>query len=56
MIDSSSKKSIEESFEAIGGEVGIEGGALAVIQWLSRLKEEWILLFDNADDTIIPLK
>ena len=27
MIDASSKKSIEESFEAIGGEVGIEEDA-----------------------------
>ena len=35
MIDASSKKSIEESFEAIGSEMGIEGGALAVMQWLS---------------------
>ena len=56
MIDASSKKSIEESFEAIGGEVGSEGDARTVIQWLSRLKEEWILLFDNADDPSLPLR
>ena len=56
MIDASSNKSIEESFEAIGGEVGIEGDARAVIQWFSRLKEEWILLLDNADNPNVPLK
>ena len=55
MIDASSKKSIEESFEAIGGEVGIEGDIHAVVRWLSRLKEEWILLFDNADGPNVPL-
>ena len=56
MIDASSKKSIEESFEAIGSEIGIDGNTNSVIRWLSRLKEEWILLFDNADNPNVPLK
>ena len=56
MIDASSKKSIEESFEAIGGDIDIQGDPTVVRRWLSRLKEEWVLLFDNADDPSVPLQ
>ena len=53
MIDASSTESIEESFASIGGEVGVGGDSNALIQWLSRIKEDWILLFDNADDNLV---
>ena len=28
---------------------GVEGSVEAVLQWISFLQEEWLIVFDNAD-------
>ena len=45
---------MEQSFKVIAGEsvaraAGVEGSAISVKQWLCRIEQEWLLIFDNAD-------
>lgn len=51
-IDGSSKETIEESFKDIALDPQtpeIEKETKAVIRWLARIEEEWLLIFDNVD-------
>ena len=45
---------MEQSFKAITGESvaqadGVEASAISVKWWLSHIKQDWLLIFDNAD-------
>ena len=52
MIDASSEDTIANSFTNIGVDLGIENPDTAkVLTKLKQLKENWLLLFDNADNT-----
>ena len=51
MIDASNVISIESGLADIGLDFGLENAdAKATLNILSRTEEEWLLLFDNADD------
>lgn len=55
-IDASNKVTIEQSYKNIVAEEQItsisehESPVQSVLRWLSNLKQEWLLLLDNADD------
>ena len=51
IIDATSEESIDLSFATIGDDLGISNADRSkVLTRLSRLKEEWLLIYDNADD------
>ena len=57
MIDASNVTSIESGLADIGVNTGLEkADALATLNLLSQTKEEWLLLFDNADDPHLDLR
>ena len=31
---------------------GVDGSVQSVLQWLSYIQEEWLIVFDNADDPL----
>ncbi|KAI1346598.1 tetratricopeptide repeat domain-containing protein [Xylaria sp. FL0043] len=49
-VDGSSVSNIKKSMGEIARLAGKEPNANAAIEWLSSVKERWLLLFDNADD------
>ncbi|KAJ7291845.1 P-loop containing nucleoside triphosphate hydrolase protein [Mycena rebaudengoi] len=48
-IDATSEQTIETDLKIVGPAVG-GGSAEASLHWLADKQEEWLLLFDNADD------
>ena len=57
MIDASNVTSIESGLADIGLNAGPEkADAKATLNLLSRTEEEWLLLFDNADDPHLNLR
>ena len=57
MIDASNVNSIESSLADIGRNAGLaDADAQATLNMLSRTEEEWLLLFDNADDPHLDLR
>jgi len=54
-IDASSHESITLSLKGISGisaakDSGVDGSVPSVLQWISHIQEEWLIVFDNADD------
>ena len=54
-VDASSEKSMEMSLRGISGlpatqYSGVDDSVESVLQWISFLQEEWLIVFDNADD------
>ena len=54
-VDASSSESIEMSLRGIANihaaqEFGVDGSVHSVLQWISCIQEEWLIVFDNADD------
>ena len=53
-VDASSEESIETSLKGISNfpaaqYSGVDGSVESVLQWISFLQEEWLIVFDNAD-------
>ena len=53
-IDASSNEAAKQSFRGIVGDPeaqasGVEDLMESVLQWISRIEHEWLLIFDNAD-------
>src|ERR1700733_7660838 len=53
-IDSTSAETIELSLREIAGEPaaqasGVGQSAESILQWLSRIEHDWLVIFDNAD-------
>ena len=53
-IDASSNEAAKQSFRGIAGDPeaqasGVEDLMESVLQWISRIEHEWLLIFDNAD-------
>jgi tetratricopeptide (TPR) repeat protein len=53
-IDASSSKSIEISLRGLSGmstaqNFDLGGSVQSVLQWISSIQEEWLIVFDNAD-------
>ena len=53
-IDASSEESMEMSLRGISSlpaaqHSGVDGSVESVLQWISFLQEEWLIVFDNAD-------
>ena len=56
IIDASTEESLSESLTSVGNEIGIAAAdSSKTLNWLSRTEEEWVLLFDNADDPKVRL-
>jgi len=56
-IDASSHESITLSLKGISGisaarDSGVDGSVQSVLQWISHIQEEWLIVFDNADDLL----
>ena len=54
-VDASSRESIEISLRGISNipaarDFGVDGSVHSVLQWISCIQEEWLSVFDNADD------
>ena len=54
-VDASSLESISISLKGISGipaarASGLDGSAASVLQWISGIQEEWLIVFDNADN------
>jgi len=54
-VDASSQESITMSFKGISSipaaqASGVDGSVESVLQWISCIQEEWLIVFDNADD------
>jgi hypothetical protein len=56
VIDASSAESIAADLQNIALAKGVGDSDDDALQWLSRLIEEWLLFFDNADDTTFNLR
>ena len=57
LIDASTEASLNESLASVGNEFGIANADTGkTLNWLSRTEEEWVLLYDNADDPKVPLR
>jgi hypothetical protein len=54
-IDASSEETITADLENIARSKGKGESAEDALRWLSKLIEEWLLVFDNADDTKLNL-
>ena len=55
-VDASSSESIEISLKGISSmstaqDFGVDGSVQSVLQWISSIQEEWLIVFDNADDS-----
>ena len=55
-VDASSEESITMSLKGISSISAAQGSCLdgsveSVLQWMSGIQEEWLIVFDNADDT-----
>jgi tetratricopeptide (TPR) repeat protein len=53
-IDSTSAETIELSLQEVAGDPevqvsGVDHSAQSVLQWLSHIEHDWLLIFDNAD-------
>ena len=56
-IDASSLENISMSLKEISSipaaqASGLDGSAESVLQWISCIHEEWLIVFDNADDLL----
>nr|GAT55580.1 nephrocystin-3 [Mycena chlorophos] len=55
-IDATSTDTIETSFKNIAKNYNLPDTAAAALTWLKSQREEWILLFDNADNIKLDLQ
>ncbi|KAJ7703738.1 P-loop containing nucleoside triphosphate hydrolase protein [Mycena rosella] len=55
LIDTSTVTAIETGFKNIATAKGVGDSAQDALQWLKSKPDEWLLLFDNADDPKIDL-
>jgi hypothetical protein len=58
-VDASSHENIMISLKGISNvpaakTFGVDGSIGSVLEWISRIQEEWLIVFDNADD--LPLE
>ena len=54
-IDASSHENMEMSFKGISSmptaqDFGVDDSVESVLQWISCIQEEWLIVFDNADE------
>ena len=54
-IDCSTKQTIEQGFLKIAQRCKIEEELQSIRSWLSNIPDEWLLIFDNADDPLIDI-
>ena len=54
-VDGSSEQSIEQGFSKIAKSCQIEDDLLSIRTWLSNISQQWLLIFDNADDPSIDI-
>ncbi|RDL41952.1 Uncharacterized protein BP5553_01931 [Venustampulla echinocandica] len=54
-IDSSNDQTIEQGFSKIAQSCQIEDDILSIRTWLSNIPQQWLLIFDNADDPSIDI-
>ena len=57
-IDASSEESMEMSLKGISSlsaaqYSGVDGSVESVLQWISFLPEDWMIVFDNADAPLV---
>ena len=56
-IDASSNKTARQSFQDIATvvdpEAKVEKSMESILQWISRIKQEWLLVFDNAEPDVV---
>ena len=51
IVDASTKETLHESFRSIGDVIPIsDPDTNKTLNWLARTEEEWVLLYDNADN------
>ena len=56
-VDASSLESLEMSLRGISSipaarDSSVDGSVESVLQWISYIQEEWLIVFDNADDPL----
>ena len=56
LIDSSTAQTLDSDLKNIALVKGVGESASDAIEWLARQHEEWLLLFDNADDITLNLQ
>ena len=54
-VDATSLESLDSAFQSIGADAHLPTSKSS-LHWLSSSKEEWLILFDNADDPSIDLR
>ena len=54
-IDATTKETISANLKEIALAKGIGESETATLDWLSKQRKEWLLLFDNADDPTLNL-
>ena len=55
-VDASSESTINADLSNIALAKNIGSTHQDAIDWLSNLNEEWLLIFDNADDVKLPIQ
>ena len=56
LIDASNEESLKESLASVGNKIGIaDADTQKMLSWFGCTKEEWVLLYDNADDPKVRL-
>ncbi len=55
-LDGSSAITIEADLKALAKSQGFEESLDAVLNWLASRKDEWLLVFNNADDASLNLR
>ena len=57
LVDASTEESLNESLASVGNQIGIANtDSGKTLNWLSRTEEEWVLLYDNADNPKVRLQ
>ena len=56
-VDDSSLESLEMSLRGISSipatrDSSVDGSVESVLQWISYIQEEWLIVFDNADNPL----
>ena len=56
-VDATTVESLDSAFQNIGSNAHLpDPTSKSTLHWLSSSKEEWLILFDNADDPSIDLR
>ena len=51
LVDASTEESLNEGLASVGNQIGIANAdSSKTLNWFSRTEEEWVLLYDNANN------